>query len=261
MGLKTHLQLRIALMFVGFFGGGGAILYLWLAASGARGLLWQLLFFVLPFGGAYLLPLAFSRLFPAACPKCGGPAQAGTRNLALYVCGDCRTESNALMALMGGETAIRERIAVGGTEGPSRMRKFLRVFLIAGIAAMGFGAWLSVDSVRLVRNGVSVSAQVMKVTMSEGRDKDGNLELRYTAQIQYKVGATPMILERSWTQSPNSRCFSGCYDQGALLKVRYLPTDPGTAKVDSIGDLYLTPGMPFLIGLVFVAFSLLMRRR
>ena len=255
--IKTHVLVSIALMFAGFFGGAIAHMSFVRHLQGPG----MLLFFILPLGGAILLPLAFGGLVAAACPKCGGPARAAPRSPFLYLCGGCGTQSNAAVELMGGGAALREQMRAAGKERPARGRRLLWIFLAVGTVAMGFGAWLSVDSVRLVRDGVSVTAQVMKVTMSEGRDKDGNRELRYTAQIQYKVGATPMILERNWSQSPNSRCFAGCYDQGEMLKIRYLPEDPATARVDSIGDLYLRPGIPFLVGLVFVAFALLMLRR
>ena len=71
MGLTTHLKARAALLFLGFF--AGAILNMNLPLSVTTGPLQGFLFFVLPFGGAYLLQFAFARLRPAACPRCGGP--------------------------------------------------------------------------------------------------------------------------------------------------------------------------------------------
>jgi hypothetical protein len=257
MRIKAHVLIRIGLMFAGFFGGAIAHMIFFSHAGGIG----SLLFFILPLAGAVLLPQAFASMVPSTCPKCGAAAATSVGSPFVYVCGGCGTQSNAAVELMGGGAALREQMRAAEKERPARGRRLLWIFLAVGTVAMGFGAWLSVDSVRLVRDGVSVTAQVMKVTMSEGRDKDGNRELRYTAQIQYKVGATPMILERNWTQSPNSRCFAGCYDQGEMLKIRYLPEDPATARVDSIGDLYLRPGIPLLVGLVFVAFALLMLRR
>ncbi len=257
MQMKTHVQLRIFLMFAGFFGGGILNSMFWKD----QGILAMPAFFIFLFGGAYLLPLTFSSAVAAACPKCGREAYAGARRPLFYACRNCQVETNAGMALMGGEAAMREQIAVMEKEGPSRDRRFPGIFLLLGVIAFGFGVFLAIDSVRLVRDGVTVDAQVTKVTATEGRDKDGNRVTNYTAHIQYWVGERPQTLRHGWSEGVNSTCVVGCYGQGARLKVIYLPADPATAKINSIADLYLFPGLPLLVGLSFIIVAGAMLRR
>lgn len=257
MSVKTHAQIRIALLFTGFF--GGAILHTMLFSS--IGGLAMLSFPICLFGGAYLLPHAFSRAVAAACPKCGGEASAGIRSSIVYVCRTCQAETNGAMALMGGEAAIRDEAALAAKEEPSRTRRFVLVFLLLGVVAAGIGVYLAVDSFRLVRDGVSTDAQVTNVTSTEGRDKDGNRVTNFTAHIQYQAGGRSHVLERGWSESPNSRCFAGCYRKGEKLKVIYLAEEPSVAKIHSIVDLYLTPALPLVIGLAFVAFASVMLLR
>jgi hypothetical protein len=257
MSMKTHVHLRIGLFLAGFLGGG----ILFMAFSGRLGELAMPAFFIFPFGGAYLLPLAFSSAVAAACPKCGGDAYAGALRPLFYACRKCQEETDLAMALMGGEAAFRERIAEAEKEEPSRTRQFVAVFLLMGVVAAGIGVFLAIDTVRLVREGVSVDAQVMKVTATEGRDKDGNRETRYTAHIQYKVGETLRSLQSSWSEGSNSHCVVGCYGQGERLKVIYLPADPATARIHSVADLYLFPALPLSVGLIFIAFAVVSLRK
>lgn len=236
----------------------GAVLHIWLFRSHnveAGGFL----FFLMPIAGAYLAPLAFAWIVPAACPRCGQvSAVAGARQLHIYQCRSCGASSNALLEMTAEMLeAQSDPVKQATTEG-----RALWIFLLLGVVAVGLGAWFAVDSVRLVREGVSVQGQVMRVRMTgEDRDSEGNTRLNYTAEIQYKAGATIRTLHKNWSLKPGSTCFAGCYDQGAMLKVIYLPSDPGTARVDSFGDLYMLPGIPMLVGLLFIAFGVLMLRR
>ena len=106
MGLTTHLKARAALLFLGFF--AGAIVNMNLPLAVTTGPLQDLLFFGLPFGGAYVLQFAFARLRPAACPRCGGAAWPHPKNVALYICRDCATASNGLESLMRGPDSPKD---------------------------------------------------------------------------------------------------------------------------------------------------------
>jgi len=257
MRMKIHAQLRIFLMFAGFLGGLALVMIvqrdLGSLAFVAAGL-------IFPFAGAFGLPLAFTSAVKAACPKCGGEAVAGWRTPANYLCRNCQSATIVAVELIGDEATMRAQAAVMEKEEPSRRRRFLGIFLLLGAVAFGIGVFLAIDSFSLVLKGVSTPAQVTNVTSTEGRDSDGNRVTNFRARIQYQAGGRVHALERNWSESPNSRCFAGCYSAGERLKVIYLAEDPSVAKVHSIVDLYLTPGLPLSVGLLFMIFAVAMLR-
>jgi len=258
VGLKAHLTVSIALMFGGFF--GGAILHMWLYRQG--GALQEILFFVLPLAGAYLLPLAFARLAPAACPKCGGRAAAEPKNPLIYACRDCSAKFNGaeiLLAEKAEEALAPGQVAARGTRSSFRQMPWL--LLVIGLVAVGVSVYLAGDSLRLVRDGVSTEARVVKVSMRLDRDKEGKQVRVYTAAIQYQAGAAPFTIDRSWSVGENGSCLWPCYKQGENLKVIYLPADPASARIHSLSELFFAPGMFGLVGLVFVLVSVIFLRK
>ncbi len=255
--LKSHLNARIAAAFVGFFGGFAVFVFFVFGSPSRNFGLTALLFFGSIFGGAYLAQLAFSHAFPAACPACGAASAVPTpRNPVLYACRSCGAETDAVKAMLA-EALAKMRTEAQGEDRP----KLLWVFLVVGVVAIGVAVWLAQDSIRLLREGVSTEARVMKVTRQATRDSEGHSETTYTAFIEYRVGKTPLTLERSWSVKDGGHCMWPCYDRGEQLKVIYLPGEPYRAKVHSLSELFFAPVLTGLIGLVFAAFAVFMLRR
>jgi len=263
MGLATHLKLRAALLFVGFFAGG--ILHMQLPRTGVNAAFEPILFFLLPFGGAFGLQFAFARLYPAACPRCGAAAWPQPKNPTLYLCRGCATESNGLEGLMR-EAAPPKEDAPAPGEVPARPRlsstaRMMWLFLAMGLLSLGVGGFKATDSIRLVREGVSADARVVKVTTRSGTDREGNAETIYTALVQYQAGPATRTLERSWGVRAGGSCGWPCYSQGEALKVIYLPADPATVKIYSIGELAFGAALFGLVGLIFVVVAIVMLYR
>ena len=257
MGLKAHLHARIAAFIVGFFAGFALFVFLIFGKPLAHFALTPLLFFGMIFGGGYLAQLAFGVASPAACPACGqASAVPSLRKPVVYVCRACGAASNAVQAM------LTEAIASMPT--PAQHEKsesrVLWVFLVVGVGLIGIAVWLGEDSIRLLREGVSTEARVMKVTTQPTRDSDGNRQTSYTAFIEYRVGKTPLTLERGWSVKDGSHCMWPCYDQGEAVKVIYLPGEPTHAKIHSLRELFFAPTLLVAVGLAFAAFGFLMIR-
>ncbi len=257
MGLKTHLRARIALLFVGFFGGG----ILFALNTKELGALAPLAFFPMIFGGAFLLPYAFGRSVPAACPKCGGAALPGKMQI-LYTCGTCHAESNALHALV--EAPLAPAPAPGQVVPKPPMSGGLsipKLMLVLGLGAIGAGAYLAADPLRLLIDGVSVQARVLAVSSREERTGDGKAYVLHTARIQYQSNATPRTLDHSWSTDFRRECGWRCYREGDRLRVVYLPGDPANARIHSPGELFFRAGVVGGAGLFLSILSLVFLRR
>lgn len=257
LSIKSHLQVRIAALFVGFF--GGAIAYsLWgshLQAGRLSGFLMPLIVF----GGAFLLPLAFSAMVSADCPKCGSDSAVPvSAKSTVYVCKACGTETNALGALMGVDAAAMAAAAAAARAAPvptpeeekKKASRFGILFLLFGLLAIGIAVWLGQDSIRLLREGLSTDAKVLRVTHELNRGSKDN-ETRHTAFVEYQVGGQARTLQRSWSSESGSFWTWPNYRQGERLRVLYLPSDPGTASIDTWAELFMTPIFLTLFGVVF----------
>lgn len=255
MGLKEHFRVRVALLFVGFFGGG----ILFAVFMKDLGSLAPLAFLPMIFGGAFLLPFAFGRLVPAACPKCGGAALPG-RMQVVYACGTCGAESNALQALAEAPPALAPG-QVAPNKPPSRSLSVPWGLVAFGLGALGMGAYQAAEPLQLVRDGVSVDARVLAVSSKPGRDRDGKSFTAFSAVIQYPAGATVRTMNHGWSARPREGCGSPCYREGDRLRVRYLPADPSVARIDSPADLFMLPGMFAGVGLVLALVGLFLLRR
>jgi len=252
LSLKTHLYARIAVAFLGFFGGFALFVFLVFGKPLSHGALAPVLFFTMLFGGGYLAQLAFSHAVPAACPACGqAAAVASVRQPAIYVCRACGVASNAAHAMLVD--------AVASMPSPEQQQKrevgVLWIFLVVGVGLIGIAVWLAEDSIHLLREGVSTDARVMRVTRQASRDSDGHSETSYTAYIDFRVGKGTMTLTRSWSVKDGSHCMWPCYDQGEALKVIYLPSEPSIAKVHSVPGLFFAPALIGTVGLAFAAFG------
>lgn len=243
--------------FLGFFGGFALFVFLVFGKPLSHAALTPVLFFAMIFGGGYLAQLAFSYALPAACPACAQPAAvASLRQPAVYVCRACGVASNAAHAMLA------EAFASMPPPGQQQKREagVLWIFLVVGVGAMGVAAWLADDSLRLLREGVSTDAKVMRVTKQSTRDKDNNSQTSYTAFIEYRVGKNTLTLERGWSVKDGSYCMWPCYDQGEALKVIYLPGEATHAKIHSLRELFFAPVLLGTVGLAFAAFGFLMIR-
>lgn len=257
LSIKSHLQARIAALFVGFFGGAIAFSF-WGRGLHAGGLTP----FVMPlfvFGGAFLLPLLVSRMVNADCPKCGsGSAVPASAKSVVYVCAACGAETNGLGPLMGVDAAAMaaaanaEAATLATPAGQAAEKKNAArlgiLFLVIGLVAIAIAVWLAHDSIRLEREGLSTDARVLRVTHERG-SKDN--EMRHTAFVEYKVGGQARTLQRSWSSGSGSFWTWPNYHQGERLRVVYLPGDPDTASIDSWAELFVAPIFLTLFGVVF----------
>lgn len=246
--MKTHVNIRIVLAFVGFF--GGFALFTLYQMSGRHSPIDFALFFASIFGGGFLLQWIFSRLVAAPCPLCGGAAYSTLLNPTRYRCSGCGRTPDA-----GVTYAIESMDSAPLIRSDSFLMKAVPglndgvVFIMLGIAAIAGGLFFGAESLELLRHGVTTEARVAKVDM-RGDDASGTRD--YRATIIYKVGDTDLALERSWSVKRGGSCWWPCFHQGEKLKVRYLPAEPGKAAVYSLFDLFLAPALGFLIGIVFI---------
>jgi hypothetical protein len=259
--LASHLRARVAAAFLGFFAGFAVFALLVFRNPHSTFGLNALLFFGLLLGGAYLGQLAFSRFVPAACPACGSSqaiATASLSNPVAYVCRACGAERSAAHALHAEQLESVHIDAVRQAKTDARLAWML---VAVGAGCLGIGIWLAQDAIGLLRDGVSTPATVLRVTNEATRDKDGDSQTTYTAVIQYHAGKVPLTFERSWSVPSGGRCLSPCYAAGESLQVIYLPADPNRAKVHSLTDLFMAPGIFGAVGLVFTVFGAVMVRQ
>ena len=64
----------------------------------------------------------------------------------------------------------------------------------------------------------------------------------------HKVNGQPLMLERSWSSESGSWTWPSYY-QGERLRVIYLPSEPGRAKIDTLPELFFGPS--FLTGMTW----------
>ena len=245
--LKSHLNLRIAACLVGFMGGFALFVLLVFEHHRADSLLVLALFFGMSFGGAYLAQLALSFVLPAACPQCGAPKAVPTlRSPRLYACRACGAKAEAVQAV---ETFAAQPSA---EQQEKNERRVAWAFLAAGVPAIGIAVWFAEDSIHFLLKGVSVEGKVTRVTQYETLDAKNRRDVRYTALIEYPVARTPLAIERSWSVKQGGSCWAPCYYEGERLKVIYLPTEPGRAKVHSLLDMFLPAALIGSIGLMLL---------
>lgn len=265
LSLKAHALGRIVAAFAGFFGGGIAF-----AMLSHRLEVGALAFALLPamaFGGMYLAQLAFNQIASVKCPRCAeDAAPAGGKDPTAYVCKGCGAELSALGALtgIGGVTRQETMAAAVAKAAPSPAQenqtrtRMGYLFSVIGLIALGIAIWLGEDSIRLVREGVSTDATVVRVTHQSGYGPKQN-ETHHVAFVEYKVNGQPLVLERSWSSEPGAWTWPS-YRQGERLRVIYLPSEPGHAKIHTLPELFFAAGFLALFGLAFTAFGVLMLR-
>ena len=129
------------------------------------------------------------------------------------------------------------------------------------MASLAAAAYFGVAGIRLLTQGISVEAKVVRVDKGK-RLKSGNetTRPRYTAHIAFDAGG-PRTIERSWSEKTGSTCLAGCYQEGESLRVRYLPGDPAGAEVDSLTRLLGWPAALALFGAAWGAVFFLLGKR
>lgn len=256
--LVSHLHARVALAFVGFFSGGTAFTLLFFGKPEAPFFLVPFLFFGLIFGGAYLAQLAFTLVFPAACPACrAAGAVPSLRRPSVYVCRACGVATDAMQAMLFRQLALMQ---VGSVEKGERFLAW--VFVVVGLACMGGSIGGTYDSMALLQYGAATEGKVIRITQKTSRNSKGKPETRHSAVIQYHVGGVPYTLTRGTSVPAGGSCGWPCYVQGQPLEVMYVPGEPSRAKVHSPGDLFSPSGMISAGGLLFAIIgALLLRRR
>ena len=253
--LTLHVYARIAVGFVGFFGGSVLFTLLVFTNPGSNLGATAFLFYGLIFGGAFLAQMAFSYLVPASCPACGAASAVPTvRKQFIYVCRACGVKTDAARVMLIEQFASMRRDAVQQEKSESRL---VWVVVVIGVGCLGAGIWLAQDAIDLYRHGISTEAKVMRVTQKPTRDSKGRDETSYTAFVQYQVGNVPHTLIRRWSVPAGGRCGSPCYDEGQPLKVIYMPDDPAQAKVHSLAELFFAPALFCVVGTVFASFGAL----
>jgi hypothetical protein len=255
LGMRTHQNLSLALMILGLVGGGNA--FFALVTSGFAAAMPGLrvaLFAGLIFGGMLLPPLIFSVLFPAKCPLCGAAAELDVPNLLRYVCIRCgRRTDPGILWFSGKARSAQDDPALQKKPGEYVMAWIMFVF---GVAALGGALVFGADSLRLLINGVTAEATVIKVSVHQQQLVSNKTRANYRAIIAYDVGGTQLTIERSWETDSDQHCVWPCYREGERLKVRYLPGNPAAAKVDSLPDLFLGQALFGLLGGMCIAASL-----
>lgn len=254
--LASHLSALAAAGFVGFFSGGAAFMLLFSSKPQLPFYLIPFLFFGLILGGTYLVPVAFAFFFPAVCPACRAASAVPTlREPTVYVCRACGVASDAMHAM------LLRQLASMQTGSVERGEAFLAwVFVLVGLACMGGSVGGMQDSIALLQHGTATEGRVLRITQQPSRSSKGNPETRYTAVIQYHVGAVPHTLTRSWSVLAGGGCGWPCYIEGQPLEVIYTPGDPGRAKVHSPPELFGPSGMIAAGGLLFAVIGVLVLR-
>ena len=134
------------------------------------------------------------------------------------------------------------------------------ISLLLAVASLAAAAWFGASGVRLLAQGTSVEGRVVKVEKGKRLKGGEATRPRYTAHIAFDAGG-PRTIQRSWSEKAGSTCFAGCYQEGEILKLRYLPGDPAGAEVDSLGRLLGLPAALALFGAAWGAVFFWLRRR
>lgn len=218
-----------------------------------------LLFLGLVVCSPYLAQRTFSHYFPATCPACGGATAVPSLRFGhLYVCRACRAENSAPEAMLGEPFGSMQPRP--GHTGKGEI-PLLSVFVLVGLGCVGAGIWLAHGTIGLLRDGIITDAKVIRVTQQDTRDSKNRRETSYTALIQYQADDSTETLTTGWSVRDGASCTGRCYSEGQLLRVIYVPEEPGRAKVHASEELYAAPVMFSGVGLLFTVFGLVAIRQ
>lgn len=243
---QTHMTLSVTTTTLAFF--GGALVFLLFKGEPPTSRFDTVLFYA-AIGGLVALPyFVFWHWIGIACSQCGKHAFPQGTNFSLYVCRGC----GALSARDSGKPATVPRppspSASAAPASASSASFGPWVVLAVAVGFFGVAVFLGISATRLLTSGVTAHARVVDVRTHYDRHADPKHRTTYTATIEYRAGNRLFAIERS--------CSKPCFRQGQTLKVRYLPSDPGSAEVDSLMELAGTPLLAGWLGIVFTVFAI-----
>ncbi len=128
------------------------------------------------------------------------------------------------------------------------------VFGVIGVAALGLGAAVAWNSYRFARRSVPVTGEVARVDVSMQPEEGGRLVPVYTPSFRYVTAQG----EPAEFAGPNS--YGRDYEQGEQVAVRYVPGEPGSARLDAFDWRWLVAAGAFAFGATVSGIAVRARR-
>ena len=132
---------------------------------------------------------------------------------------------------------------------PRAARVLRIVFAVLAIGLQGLGGYLLYERERWVASSAVAEGTVVGLKSQSGRK--GRTTYREIVRFTAANG-----LEFEFTESVGT---SHPYEKGERVPVRYQPTVPGDASIDSTLRIYLVPGILLSVGVGFALFAMFVK--
>jgi hypothetical protein len=132
---------------------------------------------------------------------------------------------------------------------------FLIGWMLLGVAVIGFGAKVLVDSRRFSAKAVGANARVVKVTRvveRERRTSGGNKDNVYYVDVPHFYPVVEFVTAREQVVRFRASGSTRAYQVGDPVRVLYDPANPRAARLDTNSSWWEAGAILIFLGLCFV---------
>lgn len=133
---------------------------------------------------------------------------------------------------------------------------FFLVFLLPGVAVVGYALDLAVNAMKLTRSGLHQTGTLVKYERPKNQGKKAKIGSSLCSVVQFSYGDKTHEFTDEWcSQSPED------FPPGAVMPVVFDPASPEKARLDMFWVLYGPSLLPFIIGApwLLIGLALLIR--